>query len=1445
MQRLTRPASKRSDTEGSSHGKPSATPRSQVGLANNLDTLRSLGIRAKLTVSAASDPEEREADQLADAFADGQQIHRACAAGSCDDETIHRSAAAPVASAPAGAPRAPPGLHGGAPLAPKIQRDYERFFDADLSAVRIHTAPEAAALSHRLGARAFTVGSQIAFASGEYAPDTEPGRKLLAHELTHVVQSPRAVHRKPDLIAPSGALSPSGLPFLGLPQAKGIQGPLPPGEVVEQGELRLWQRDEHNVRIDYGNSWLTIASRPGQKYEFYLEPTRQRTSPTIPGGLTLIGFDEPAPQVAVRIAATYDVRIDHYQDQSPEAPQLAVHQRYAPADEVAEDAFIGAVRELWDGDSVVISVDQSAIKISPPSDRSDLNPQNFEGAKFAYWIDPVWSGPDLKEKKVTIVASPGVGLQEGEPGMFNPRFSHDRRIVPDLIRVPHPAMVPAQGEPITAEQLVGYARISPSDAARWGRDPDEASTDDLLVATSFSGVTIVHPYSNAKVTIAPVKRDVGAAYAYQVLAAEGGHPGEIRIVVGPGVWISVEEPAPRSWRERFGDDTPLPPGEHPSWFGTIQGVEPLEGFRDQQVEVNIVEVPYADQVPLQGTPLNVGMIGSRRQPDAHEWIDTSDIASTVATTALDVGVGAIPIVGDLVDIGEFVWALATDRDRWGRKVSTSDKVLMGIGAIIGLIPLLGGVGSLLRGGGRAAVKIAEAAASVGKSADELELILWQLRNAVKPGDSGAVSKFVQAVRRGEDLAAEEVEELQALLRRVGASDLAPAQRTSLALPAGALAHPDNIVDLRFLPVEVGADWRRTLNAETRAFLQTAPEVSKVYENMDDAVRAVLTKCASFCLPPVPPTLAQQEAIKRFLTVANPSADETQLIRTFLHKASNLDDAIRTLSEIPTPNALRRFLARNVDTADAALLARDAWRAEPGFEAMRQQARALVADGMSVDQLNRIMTSAARAGDEGSELLGIVHRLWQLKPRPAGADEVLAQLATGGAQYRSAEWALRYVQRAGKLKELKAFELVNGQWAARIEGQTVQFRSWQRFDSEEFIARMAEDYAGGRAPKTRWVFDPGSPLGTAEDIQYAGRQALEDALRRGDPRVTREMIDGLDDMIARIEVPEARKFGRLDPNTVESVLSGLEARFPILADHRLDVGAVQRVISKGPKIDAIKGQLLEELMAASIRRSLETPAGRRALGLGGVRGDLVFIEGHRISLGGRQLTDGVIAVRRGDKLEILVVLEAKSGRGSAGGLAWSAQTVKRMSKGDKLELFNFIRDEYPKELQDYLASTHPDVAKLFKLTRGEDPRLIVQTGLPRTAKPQTVIEKVEAIHDAIPDDVLVDVALQPQFRRSADGWIKVTEEGGQVRRDVERLHEARAVDIDGKATEVVLSPTRTQLRGVVPQDVDLEKISTVLGEKGAKYAFKEDALAIDAQQLIDLAEAMNTQLRPKP
>ena len=76
----------------------------------------------------------------------------------------------------------------GAPLPENVRAEMEASFEHDLAAVRIHTDAQAAALARAVDARAFTVGDDIFFAPGEYAPHTEAGRELLAHELTHVVQ---------------------------------------------------------------------------------------------------------------------------------------------------------------------------------------------------------------------------------------------------------------------------------------------------------------------------------------------------------------------------------------------------------------------------------------------------------------------------------------------------------------------------------------------------------------------------------------------------------------------------------------------------------------------------------------------------------------------------------------------------------------------------------------------------------------------------------------------------------------------------------------------------------------------------------------------------------------------------------------------------------------------------------------------------------------------------------------------------------------------------------------------------------------------------------------------------------------------------------------------------------------------------------------------------------
>jgi len=76
----------------------------------------------------------------------------------------------------------------GAPLPPAVRADMEARFGVDFSTVRIHTGGGANTLAQQLHAHAFTIGDDIAFNSGAFAPQSAEGRQLLAHELAHVVQ---------------------------------------------------------------------------------------------------------------------------------------------------------------------------------------------------------------------------------------------------------------------------------------------------------------------------------------------------------------------------------------------------------------------------------------------------------------------------------------------------------------------------------------------------------------------------------------------------------------------------------------------------------------------------------------------------------------------------------------------------------------------------------------------------------------------------------------------------------------------------------------------------------------------------------------------------------------------------------------------------------------------------------------------------------------------------------------------------------------------------------------------------------------------------------------------------------------------------------------------------------------------------------------------------------
>jgi hypothetical protein len=70
----------------------------------------------------------------------------------------------------------------------------ETRFGTDFGSVRVHTNSLAAASAAAIGARAYTLGSEVVFGAGQYAPDTTAGLHTLAHELTHVVQQRSGGH---------------------------------------------------------------------------------------------------------------------------------------------------------------------------------------------------------------------------------------------------------------------------------------------------------------------------------------------------------------------------------------------------------------------------------------------------------------------------------------------------------------------------------------------------------------------------------------------------------------------------------------------------------------------------------------------------------------------------------------------------------------------------------------------------------------------------------------------------------------------------------------------------------------------------------------------------------------------------------------------------------------------------------------------------------------------------------------------------------------------------------------------------------------------------------------------------------------------------------------------------------------------------------------------------
>ncbi|MBA4175720.1 MAG: hypothetical protein C0505_04045 [Leptothrix sp. (in: Bacteria)] len=171
--------------------------------------------RAPLRVSSPRDSAEQEAVQMARRVVQMPALQTAAAPGSAALQRaplrVQRSPDVTAAS-DTGA-RIQAARSGGTPLPRTLRQFMEPRFGADFGAVRLHADGEAAALSQRLQARAFTVGEHIYFGRGQFNPETSAGRELIAHELAHTVQQGAAT-RQPKAqrsAAPTLTAQPAGL----------------------------------------------------------------------------------------------------------------------------------------------------------------------------------------------------------------------------------------------------------------------------------------------------------------------------------------------------------------------------------------------------------------------------------------------------------------------------------------------------------------------------------------------------------------------------------------------------------------------------------------------------------------------------------------------------------------------------------------------------------------------------------------------------------------------------------------------------------------------------------------------------------------------------------------------------------------------------------------------------------------------------------------------------------------------------------------------------------------------------------------------------------------------------------------------------------------------------------------------------------------------------------
>jgi len=356
---------------------------------------------------------------------------------------------------------------------------------------------------------------------------------------------------------------------------------------------------------------------------------------------------------------------------------------------------------------------------------------------FAYQY--LESAPERPFPTIVVVAAPGVSVVlENYPDTF---IASEAVPAVDIYRVQDPELIPPLGSDLTSRNFVGDTEI-PSQPA-FSLVSIAPPTNYFQVKRLDAVLAIKHVFSNTEIILTPPQltrtrgesRDAQARFAYEI--DPEGRLGSterplLRIVKTPAVDIGIADRV-------FMD----------SVMASLGGprVDPSRFLAFWEV----YEVDDVNQVPPQGQQL----VPERHWRLLRSLPRREPLEETLAMAAFDVSIGFVPYVGDAVDIAEFVYGIVAGRDRWGRRVTTGDLVIMGIGAALPFVS-----GALLRNGGRLLRAFGRRADTAVRLAEDLA------RAGLGPEDVEVIRRAEDIIRSGRQLPADLLQRYAELLARI-------------------------------------------------------------------------------------------------------------------------------------------------------------------------------------------------------------------------------------------------------------------------------------------------------------------------------------------------------------------------------------------------------------------------------------------------------------------------------------------------------------------------------------------------------------------------------------------------------------------------------------------------------------------------------------------------------